>query len=339
MVRSILLACLSLVATFQAGPTNWKTVTVVLERTQCFGMCPAYSVSVDQAGHVIYSGLHNVRVSGEQRATIAPAKVAALVAEIQRIRFFELKPVYTADVTDLPTTYVTVTLDGVSKRVTDYINAPEALRQLEKQIDAMTNSRRWVYVDPAVIKELQASDTPMSPDTLSSELSGAVSRDDLETSSALIAAGAYVKTTMRGKSPLLNVRSAAMVRLLVAAGAPVDSADNQGATALARAAAFQSAEVVEALLKAGASVDGVGPRVPLIWAAGNGNVTTVQLLLKAGANPRARNEQGGTALDEANRSCPTMARISETTPAGFSMKVTADDCLRVAGLLQAALIK
>jgi hypothetical protein len=103
---------------------------------------PAYTVTVDEAGNVIYREQF-VCVTSEQRTTIDRGKVAALVAEFQRIGFSNLPSTYTArNVTDLPTTYVSINLDGVSKRITDYLGAPAALSQLETQIDEATNTQQ-----------------------------------------------------------------------------------------------------------------------------------------------------------------------------------------------------
>jgi hypothetical protein len=52
-----------------------------------------------------------------------------------------------ASVTDLPATFVTVTRDGRTKRVEDYVGAPEGLETLERQIDAAAVTKRWIWYD------------------------------------------------------------------------------------------------------------------------------------------------------------------------------------------------
>ena len=323
----------------QTTPATWAHVTITLERTRCFGTCPAYLVTVDEKGNVIYRGQEYVRVKGEQRTQIDPARIAALVAEFQRIKFFDLQAVYTANVTDNPTTYVSISLDGVSKRVTDYFSAPAALRQLEQQIDEVTNTRHWVYLDPPVVKEIQESAAPMPQATLDAELQQAIGRDDIETVQALLDTGASARGD-QGPS-LRSARSAAMVRLLVAAGAPVDPPAGRRVTPLMQAAAYADVSVVEALLKAGARADGGEgwTTTPLIQAAAEGRVATVEALLTAGANPRARDASFKTAMDQATGNCQIRASLSARTPAGFVPLVTADDCRKIIALLQAALAK
>jgi hypothetical protein len=126
---------------------------IKLERTTCFGACPAYSVAMDAKGNVTYDGKKFVRVVGTQTTRVSVDQVAALADAVKRIRFFDLNDSYrtvrNADgsemiVTDLPTTIVTVTSDGRSKQVVDYFGAPDSLKALEKQIDETAGTKRWV---------------------------------------------------------------------------------------------------------------------------------------------------------------------------------------------------
>jgi len=126
---------------------------ITLARTSCFGMCPVYSVTIDAKGRVTYEGKKFVRVEGRQSDQIPVTQVAELMATVQRVGFFELDDEYrvvrnadgtTTMVTDLPTTFVTVTSGGRTKRIQDYFGAPEPLHQLEKQIDEAARTKRWV---------------------------------------------------------------------------------------------------------------------------------------------------------------------------------------------------
>ena len=48
---------------------------------------------------------------------------------------------------DLPSTFITVTRSDVSKRVEDYMHAPNRLRELEQLIDRVANISSWVELD------------------------------------------------------------------------------------------------------------------------------------------------------------------------------------------------
>ena len=135
---------------------------ITLARTSCFGACPVYAVSIDAKGTVKYEGKKFVRVPGRQSDQIPVSRVAELVATIDRIRFFELNDEYrvirnadgtTTMVSDLPTTFITVTRDGQTKSIEDYVGAPEPLHQLEKEIDEAARTKRWIFLDQATLRQ------------------------------------------------------------------------------------------------------------------------------------------------------------------------------------------
>jgi hypothetical protein len=131
-------------------------VVIKLERTSCFGRCPVYEVTIDAHGTVSYNGRRFVAVEGRQTARIPVARVAALLQAADRIGFFDLRDQYRTVrgpdgsetiVTDLPTTFVTITRGGKTKRIEDYYGAPDALRALEQQIDDAAETKRWVRTE------------------------------------------------------------------------------------------------------------------------------------------------------------------------------------------------
>jgi len=119
-------------------------VTITLERTICFGTCPAYTVTITGDGRVEYEGKEFVQVKGRASATIRPQDVAALVEAFEKARYFELQDKYTANITDMPTTITSIRLDGRYKRIVDYYNAPPGLKELERLIDRVAGTEKWV---------------------------------------------------------------------------------------------------------------------------------------------------------------------------------------------------
>lgn len=86
-----------------------------------------------------------------------------------------------------------------------------------------------------------------------------------------------------------------IVQLLLESGAPTDSKDEHGFTALHNAAGCGRLEMARSLLLKGAKKDalGKGRKTPLHLAAKSGSVALVELLLIAGANVTLRAEPGG----------------------------------------------
>jgi ankyrin repeat protein len=92
--------------------------------------------------------------------------------------------------------------------------------------------------------------------------------------------------------------TAAVVSLLLEAGAEVDKANEEGVTALMFSAEHGHAAVVSLLLAAGAEVDKADSSggTPLILAAEKGHAAVVSLLLAAGAEVDKADSAGGTPL-------------------------------------------
>jgi len=142
---------------------------------------------------------------------------------------------------------------------------------------------------------------------MSSELFKAVKAGEIETARTLIAAGADINSRDEEGSTLLMVAAHTgklpMVMALVEAGADVNATNEQGWTPLMKAAYNAEldcgfADVVQALIDAGANIEiPISYGVrPLMLAAGYGETAVVETLLKAGADVTARNEGGFTAL-------------------------------------------
>lgn len=125
-----------------------------LQRTSCLGSCPIYTVTIDARGLVIYEGDKFVRATGRHTGQIGSAAVAKLLASAERIRFFDLRDAYReieypdgtrSTPTDHPTTIITITINGRTKRVEDYFAPPDALIAFEREIDDAAGTRRWIF--------------------------------------------------------------------------------------------------------------------------------------------------------------------------------------------------
>jgi hypothetical protein len=130
------------------SPAAEGPVMITLTRSMCFGFCPAYSVTINGDGEVVYVGERHVNVTGERRARISQAEVRSLLRRFDEIGFDELRDEYRAHVTDLPTYTITLERNGRRKTVVDYggvdAGMPRALRALQDEIDRAANTAQWV---------------------------------------------------------------------------------------------------------------------------------------------------------------------------------------------------
>ena len=132
---------------------DWSSLKILLERSICYGTCPAYRVEIDGDGSVVFEGGSNVAVQGRQTDHVGGDAVHDLYARFRQADFFWLLDSYSAPITDLPTYRVTIFYDGHSKTVADYAGAvigmPMAVVDLERRIDDVANTARWIKLDKA----------------------------------------------------------------------------------------------------------------------------------------------------------------------------------------------
>ena len=309
-------ACvLSLVLSFSPitlaqNPADQTLIT--LERTSCYGECPVYKLTIHGDGSVDYEGRKFVRVTGKQKTKIKPSEVESLLQEFKELDYFGLDDDYStirnsdgtvSVATDLPTTIVSLSADGRSKEVVDYVGAPEKLRFLERKIYELAGSKRWVSIDaPTVHSECRLGWDLRSNEARKLVLHAAES-GDADVLKAFIDEGADVDAASGSITPLQLARNVRIVKLLIDAGANVNAGAKTGlGPPLNRASGLGDADSISALIKAGAKVnnktsDGI---TALMLAAEHGNSEAVKILLAAGADALAKDNSGHDALHYAD---------------------------------------
>jgi hypothetical protein len=216
-------------------------IRITLERTACFGVCPVYSVTMREDGSVTYTGAAHVRVTGTHSWKIDAAAVRALAREMETAGFFELKNEYTAPMTDMPTTFTTLTIGSSTKRIKDYYSGPPVLRDLEMRIDVVSGAKGYVALDGRAVREMQAKGWRATGDANAAVwMIQAAVIGDAETLKALIDAGADARAVEAGGGVTLVMRAAESgnpeaVRVVLAAGGDPTARDRTGRNAADRA--------------------------------------------------------------------------------------------------------
>lgn len=189
----------------------------------------------------------------------------------------------------------------------------------------------------ALLKEPDAVNAPVPDGTTA--LHWATDLDDSEAIELLIRAGADVKAVNRyGVTPLYSAAlngNAGVIELLLEAGADVNAALPEGETALMTAARTGKPEAVKVLLAHGAHValrEGWKQQTALMWAVHEGNNEAAKLLLDAGADLQVRSRFGFTPMLFAARQGQLAtidllvgygADVNDTLPDGTSALVVA----------------
>jgi len=129
-----------------------KELVISLERTTCYGNCPAYKVAVYGDGRVQYEGKKNVKQMATQEGRLQPADLRKILSAFDKAGYFSIKQ-YTEEscsctlCTDMPTTITEIRAKGVTHRVEHYYGcrcAPKELWELEKSLDVIVGTEQWI---------------------------------------------------------------------------------------------------------------------------------------------------------------------------------------------------
>jgi hypothetical protein len=131
-----------------------RDTRVTLERTECYGNCPVYALSISGDGMVAYFGKVDVNLKGPASRQVSTSDVQALVDQMLEAEYFNLSvpedcPAGMAS--DGPSATTSLTLHGRTHIVDHYsgnLCAPAGLRPLEDAIDILADSAAWIECDP-----------------------------------------------------------------------------------------------------------------------------------------------------------------------------------------------
>jgi hypothetical protein len=118
-----------------------------IERTDCFGFCPAYVVTFYAGGLVELRGIQNVPHLGMVQVAIDDDEIAKLDDAFAAAHFDQLEPTYD-DQPQLDTAWVFVTRYTTRgpKTVKHHLGsvAPDKLVELEDRLDTLSGVDRWL---------------------------------------------------------------------------------------------------------------------------------------------------------------------------------------------------
>ena len=124
-----------------------QPLVAALQRSQCLGACPVYSVRVYADGSVIYRGDTFVRVRGGRKARLTGAEMQALHAAFRDARFLEIPYRCGQVATDAPTARLYYTDGRKARLISNYHGckgAPVRVAELENEVDRIVGTDRWV---------------------------------------------------------------------------------------------------------------------------------------------------------------------------------------------------
>lgn len=149
-----------IVEEFRGKDIDPAEVVVTMERTACFGTCPAYRVTISGTGHVEYEGRHFVLNQGFREGAISPEAMIDIASALMRAHFFDASSEYrTSDtimsydgrlqlqsivVADAAGVYLQLKLGRHEKRVQLQFNVPAEIETVTRLIDQAVDITQWI---------------------------------------------------------------------------------------------------------------------------------------------------------------------------------------------------
>jgi hypothetical protein len=125
-----------------------NSLRITLSRSGCYGNCPAYEIEIHSDGTVLYDGKAFVGTTGQKRVKISQRSLVQLVDAFRKADYFSLADGYVSGVTDCPTFVSSISFDGLSKSVLDYVGRdvamPATVSDVEAAIDRLSGAAKFI---------------------------------------------------------------------------------------------------------------------------------------------------------------------------------------------------
>lgn len=117
-------------------------------RDVCFGHCPEYSMSLSLDGTLHLEGKKNIDYIGAFETALKQEDKEAIVQIIHDIDMFSMESEYKSNITDLPSSFIRVKLNGREISIDNKNRgAPAKLMSLENKIHRLIDNYSWTKVE------------------------------------------------------------------------------------------------------------------------------------------------------------------------------------------------
>lgn len=160
----------------QTQSVKINKLSLQMERTTCYGTCPAYVLTIESDGRVLFEGKNYTKNIGKAESFLSKEKLSQLVVEIENVNFFSFKDSYTEEsgncpssATDSPTVTISAKINGNEKTIKHYLGClekyepiknnssnvrvekswselifPQELYKFENKIDEIVGTKQWI---------------------------------------------------------------------------------------------------------------------------------------------------------------------------------------------------
>ncbi len=127
----------------KATGTADSSFLIKMEKTGCYGTCPAYLLVISDTGEMRFRGYGHTRVDSAS-SRLTPEEIDILKTLISDREFLVLKEEYIADVSDLPFTHLTILTEGREKKISCRGRMPDAFQTVESFLTKKVDSKGWI---------------------------------------------------------------------------------------------------------------------------------------------------------------------------------------------------
>lgn len=134
---------------FVACKNTWTSrveddFSLKMELLGCRGLCPRSVLEINSDGLVRYQGKQGVDKMGRWSKTLAAKSMKTLDKVVEESGFWDMKTSYGESRSDLQTIIISISHRGKSHEISDYSDAPVALKSLEAKIEALVGQNGYV---------------------------------------------------------------------------------------------------------------------------------------------------------------------------------------------------
>lgn len=125
-------------------PVPQDSLSILYQRTACFGTCPIFVLKIYKSGYATYEGTNFVEMMGKFDGYAPQGALEAVMAQANGIGYFNMQDRYDAMVSDLPSIITEITgPNGNRKRVNNRYGGPKSLQDLYPILDHVIESTEW----------------------------------------------------------------------------------------------------------------------------------------------------------------------------------------------------
>jgi hypothetical protein len=117
-----------------------------IERTPCFGKCPAYMITVQRDGSATYVGRSNAEREGTYTGKVDQTTMVKLFDKANAVGFFDMQDKYDGPITDIPSTIIRLNANGRDKKVHGRYKTPPSFKPFAQFADSLLLPVTWTKV-------------------------------------------------------------------------------------------------------------------------------------------------------------------------------------------------